>query len=209
MANNSVLERFEHQAKQLVGLSHTYHWFNGKGVTDRHLTVRFVVAVVQNIGIGVKGLSNAVPAKVAHRGKAPGHNVIFNDRSNILVVVAGLHKVTGRNPRIVCGLEQGSGLFVGFSRHEHFTAVSVKTVEVYGNVQIDNISFLQSAIVGNAVTNHFVDAGTTRLGESVIVQGRRIRSSLLFLFGFERKRDSRVQRTYRKENEAKVSECVL
>jgi hypothetical protein len=140
-------------------------------VTDRHLTVGFVVAVVQNIGSGVKGLPDAVPAKVAHRGKAPGHNVIFNDRSNILVVVAGFHKLTGRDPRVVRGLEQGSTLFVGFSRDEHFTAVSVKAIQVYGNVEIDNVSFLQSAIVRNAVTNHFVDTRATRLRKAVIIQG--------------------------------------
>jgi hypothetical protein len=166
-------------------------------VTDRHLTVGFVVAVVQNIGIGVKGLPDAVPAKVAHRGKAPGHNVILDDRSNILVVVAGLHKLTGRNPRVVRGLEQGSGLFVGFSRHEHFTAVSVKAIEVYGNVQIDNVSFLQGSIVGNAVTNHFVDGGAAGFGKAVVIQGRRVRSSLLCYFALsesnqKRKRGSRL-----------------
>jgi hypothetical protein len=168
-------------------------YLDGKGMADRHLSIGFVVAVVQNIGIGVKGLTNSVTAKVAHRGKAPGHNVIFNNGSNILVVVAGLHKLTGRNPRVVRCLDQGLGLVVGFSCHEHFTTVSVKAVQVYGNVQIDNVSFLQGSIVGNAVTNHFVDGCAAGFGKAVIIQGRRIRSSLFVL--------------NRKENG--VSECVL
>ena len=116
--------------------------------------------------------------KVANGRESLGRHVIFNNGSDIFIILTGLHKLTRLDPTIVRGLQQFLAGIVYVSGHKHFAAIPVVSIDVDGDIEIDDIAVLQGSIVGDAVTNDFVDAGTTTFGETVIVEGGRVGSAL-------------------------------
>ena len=52
------------------------------------------------------------------------------------------------------------------------------TIQIASNIQIDKIAFLEGAIIGDTMTDNFVDRCTARLWKTVIIEGRRICASL-------------------------------
>lgn len=122
-----------------------------------HLPVGLRIAVVQNVGVGVKGAADPVSAKVAHRRVALRRDVILNDAANVLIVVAGLDELTGFDPAIVRGLQQSFRFVVGGSSHKHFAAITVVAIQIDCNVNVDNVAILQFAIVRDSVADYFFD----------------------------------------------------
>jgi hypothetical protein len=114
-----------------------------------------------NVWIGVKDASNAVSTKVSDRAETSGSDVVFNDASNVLVIIAGLAKVARGNPTIVGGLQQVPRGMVALAGHEHFRTISVVAIQITRDIEIDDIPVLQLAIIRNAVTNNFIDRGAT------------------------------------------------
>jgi hypothetical protein len=165
------------------GTAFTNHGFNGEGMSGRHDAVGLVVGIVQDIGRGVEGRSNAVAAKIADRTVSFRYHVLFNDPADFLVLAARLDDRAGGNPAVVGGLQQ-VGRF-GIDRaavvrdDKHFRTIAVIAVEVDGNVEVDNIADGEGTVVWNAVANHLVDGGATGLGVAVIIQWGRIRTILL------------------------------
>ena len=47
------------------------------------------------------------------------------------------------------------------------------SVEDEGDIDVDNIAFLQGFCVGDPVADHVIDRGARRLGKAAVVQGRR------------------------------------
>ena len=133
---------------------------------------------MQNVWVGVKDRSNSVTTKVANGGKASFHHNIFNDGTDILVVVARFAKVHGRYPAIIRRLQQFLGCLIRFAGNKHFRTVTVVSVQVARNVKIDQVTLIELAIIGDAVTNHFIDGGTARIGESMVIERGRVGSSL-------------------------------
>jgi hypothetical protein len=48
------------------------------------------------------------------------------------------------------------------------------SIQIAGNVQINDISSLQFAIIGNAMTDNFIDGRTTGFWKAMIIEGRWI-----------------------------------
>ena len=92
-----------------------------------------------------------MPAKLFDSGKSIRNNVILDDGPNILVIVTRLDEFHCLDPRIVRRLEKLLPCIVDLTTDEHFRAISVVSVQVDGNVKIDNISIQQLAIVRNLV----------------------------------------------------------
>lgn len=69
-----------------------------------HLPIRFRVAVMQYIGVGMKGRSHAMAAELPDRGKVARRDMVLNNRPNVLVVATGQDELTRRDPAIVRGL---------------------------------------------------------------------------------------------------------
>jgi hypothetical protein len=97
--------------------------------------------------------------------------VIFNDSSNVLVIFAGFHELTGRDPRVVRRLHEVLSGIVQLAGDKHFAAIAVEAVQVDGNVQINNITVFQLAIIGNPVTDDFIHTRTATLRKAVVVEG--------------------------------------
>ena len=63
---------------------------------------------------------DSMTTKVLDGGKASWHDMVLNNGTNILVIIAWPAKVHGRNPTIVGGLQQLFARLVGLSRDKHF-----------------------------------------------------------------------------------------
>ena len=129
------------------------HGLDREGVSRRHPPIRFRVAVVENIGVGVKDRTDAVAAELLHRGEAPGDDVILDDGPDVLVVVSRLHELHGLDPAIVRGLDEVPTGLIGLAGHEHLRAVSVISVQVARDVDVDDVPLGQRAVVGDAVAD--------------------------------------------------------
>ena len=109
----------------------------------RHLSIRFIVAIVQNIWCCVKDATNPMTTKIPHGGKSERNNVVFDDCAKLFVVAAGLDEIASLDPAIVGCLQQSLRFRIGaISDHKHFTAVSVVTVQVHSNIHIHNVAIL-------------------------------------------------------------------
>lgn len=143
-----------------------------------HLTIWFAVSVMQNVWVGVKDRSNSVTTKVSDGRKASFHNNVFNDTTDILVVVARFAKLHGRYPAIICCLQQFLGSLIRFASNKHFRAVTVVAIQVARNVEIDQVAFIELAIIWNAMADYLIDRGTARFGKSVVVERGWVSTSL-------------------------------
>ena len=150
--------------------SFTNHGLNGERMTGCHLTIGFIVSVMQNIGSCVKDTSNSMSTKVFDCGEALLNNIIFNNCSNIFIIIAWGHKIHGRHPTIIGALNQFLGSLIRSSHHKHFRAITMVAIEITCNIKIDNISICQWSIIRNAMTNDFIDRGAARFWKSMIIE---------------------------------------
>jgi len=107
------------------------HRLDRERVPRRHLPRRLRVAVVQNVGVGVKHGSHAVAAETFDRGESVFDHVILDDGADVFVVVSGFDEVEGFDPAVVGGLDEAAcyGVGGGFSSDdEHFAAVAVVAI---------------------------------------------------------------------------------
>mmetsp|Transcript_30471 Transcript_30471/g.89088 ORF Transcript_30471/g.89088 Transcript_30471/m.89088 type:complete len:252 (-) Transcript_30471:51-806(-) len=139
--------------RKALGRPLTNHGFDRKGMSRRHPSIGFGIAVMKDVGIGMKDRTNSMSAEFLHRGKAPGGDVILNDGPNVLVIVVRLDELHRLDPAIVRGLDEIPSGLVGFARHEHFRAISVISVQVARNVDVDDVPLGQRTIVGDTVAD--------------------------------------------------------
>ena len=71
---------------------------------------------------------------------------------------------------IVCGLYQIRRLLIYFSNKVGLVAVSVKAIQVDGDVQVDYIALLKWSCIGNTMANDFVHASAETPWESMVVE---------------------------------------
>jgi hypothetical protein len=75
---------------------------------------------------------------------------------------------------LVGALDQQPGLLVHVPAEVRRVGVSVDATDERGDVDVDDVAILERAVVGDAVTDDFVDAGAYRLREVAITQRRGI-----------------------------------
>mmetsp|Transcript_7022 Transcript_7022/g.12256 ORF Transcript_7022/g.12256 Transcript_7022/m.12256 type:complete len:237 (-) Transcript_7022:288-998(-) len=164
---------------QNLGTCFAYHGFYGKCVPRRHLSVGFVVAIMQNIGCCVENASYSMATKVSYGRKAQRYDVILNNGSQLLVIASRFDEFACLDPAIVRGLQQSFGFGIRIVPHnKHFTAIAMVAIQIHCDINIYDIALFKLSIVGDSMTNNFVDTCTTAFGESMIVERRRIGTSI-------------------------------
>lgn len=127
--------------RERLGRSFADHGFNGESVSGGHLSIRFVVAIMQDVGIRVERTTDAVTAKITDRAQPAGSYVIFDDAANIFIIPTGKHELTRRNPTIVRGLQQMFGGIIDIVAHdEHFRTIAMIAIRIYGHINVDDIT---------------------------------------------------------------------
>ena len=81
-------------------------------------------------------------AKVSDGGISLRYDIIFNNGSNILVILARFDKLTGLDPTIVSGLQQSFRIVIDFTSHKHFTAIAMIPIQIHRDVEIYNVAIL-------------------------------------------------------------------
>ena len=66
-----------------------------------------------------------------------------------------------------------------------FVEVAMEAVVIEGYIYVDDVAVLEGPLVGDAVTDDFVDGGTNGFGEVDVVEGRGVRLHTFCSVGVE------------------------
>ncbi len=87
---------------------------------------------------------------------------------------ARLHRGDAAHHRLIGDLDQPFGLAGDRADHVHAAGIAVPAIDDEGDVDIDDVAFLQRAIAGHAVADHVIDRGAGRIAVAAVHQRRRI-----------------------------------
>ena len=107
--------------------------------------------------------------KIFNGSKSSLSNIIFNNPTNIFIISSRFHKIHSRDPTIVGYLNQLLTFIVGIAGNEHLGTIAVISIQIACDIKVDNVAFVEFTVVGYTVTDNFIDGGTARFGEAVIV----------------------------------------
>ena len=143
---------------------------------DRHagleLAQRAGAAVVKNLRLFMKLLTNAVAAKFAHHTQAVAFGKALNRMAHVAQIGPGLDLDDAVPHGVIGQRAQAFGRHRAFAHNEHAAAVAVPAVLDDGHVHIDDVAFLQRLVIGNAVADLVVDGGADRFGIRVMARRR-------------------------------------
>ena len=118
----------------------------------------------------VKGFADTVSGVVANNTVVETMCVGFNNPANHVDLSTRTNSLDAAHHRFTCTFDQKMGFFINGPDFEHCACISVHSVVVSGDVDIDNVAIFKWAIIGDAVANYFVDRGAQGLWKSHVTQ---------------------------------------
>ena len=96
----------------------------------------------------------------------------LNDVANIAELYARLHDINRHIEALLRHFDETLRMCRGFFHHEHLAGIPMKAVFNDGDIDIDDIAFLENlGVAGYAVANDVIYRGADRFRKTVIIQG--------------------------------------
>ena len=150
------------------------HWLNGKHMARFHETRSFVLGVVRHVGSLMEHASSPVSIVRPHNRQSQWFYMVCNDVAALSVHSLGLAVGNGLHQRDVSVLHQELRRVRHLTNEVGLIQVGVEPVLVETHVDVDDVSFLQGAGVGDSVADDLIDRCAATSGEKVVVEGGRI-----------------------------------
>lgn len=153
------------------------HGLNRKRHAGLALSNRLVLGVVRHVGRAVEQLVDAVAAVGADDAAVLLLGHLFDNVAKLADQGTGLDCLDRLVQALAGGLDNADIVGVGLGSVTNvvrLVQVGVVALVVERDINVEDIAVEQDALIGDAVADDFVDRGATRLGEVVIVEGRRI-----------------------------------
>ena len=144
------------------------HRLDGEGHAGLELFQGAWFAIVQNLRLFMKNLTDAMTAKLADHRKAVAFCKLLNGPPNVTQPSAGLDFDDAVPHGFVGQLAKPLGSNRGFADNEHATGVTMPAIFDHGDVNVDNVALFQGFVVGDAMANLMVDRSANRLGVGVV-----------------------------------------
>ena len=114
-------------------------------------------SVVQHLGFLVELAADAVATKFAHHREAMAFGVALDNGADVAQVRARLYHANPSPHRLVSDFAQAPRLNGWGADVKHAASVAVKTVLDHGDVDVDDVAWLELLVSRDAVAHHMVD----------------------------------------------------
>lgn len=154
------------------------HGLDGEAHTGLGNTNGLVLRVVRNVRSAVEQLVDTVTAVALDYTAVPGLGVLLDHITRVAEQHARLHQLDGLVQALTRRLNHAHRIRVGLGLVTDIVGlvdVSVETVVVQRDINVDNVAVLEGSLVGDTVADNLVDGRADRLGEVVVVEGRGVR----------------------------------
>lgn len=146
------------------------HRLDGEDHAFLQLDAGTRTTVVEDLRLLVEHLADAMAAVFADHREAVLFRVLLDDFADIAQVRARTHHGNALVHAFLGDLAEAVGPFRGLADQEHLAGVAVVAVLDDGDVDVEDVAFLQRLLVGDAMADHMVDRGADRLGKALVVQ---------------------------------------
>src|SRR5581483_12097347 len=109
-------------------------------------------------------------AEIAHHAHALRLDEALDRVTDVAGGGAGLDRGNAAHHRLIGHLDQPLGLSRDRRYRIHPAGIAVPALEDEGDVDIDDVAFLERAVAGHAVADHVVDRGAGRIAIAAIHQ---------------------------------------
>jgi len=167
-----------------IALTGVDHGLDGEHHAGFEFFQRARFTVMQDLRFFVENFANAVTAKLSHDGETMAFSEHLNGVADIASARAGLNLDNAVPHGFIGQLTQSFGSNRAIAYDEHAAGVAVPTAFDDSDVNIDDVTFLQNLVAGNAVADLVIDGGANGFGigvgaAGVVIQGCRY--GLLYL----------------------------
>mmetsp|Transcript_33983 Transcript_33983/g.53046 ORF Transcript_33983/g.53046 Transcript_33983/m.53046 type:complete len:224 (+) Transcript_33983:1-672(+) len=127
---------------------------------------------------GVEQTTDAVATIRPNDATFVGARHLLNGRSKISIQRPRFHQRQGGGQTIKRRFHDPSPIFIHVTNAKGFVKITVVSTQIVRrHVNVDDIPVLNFSIIRNTVTDHFVDGGTDRFWEIVVIQRGGITTS--------------------------------
>src|ERR1700730_10626061 len=131
-------------------------------------------ADVNDARLVVEHAPEAVAAEIAHHAHALRFDETLDGVPDIAGGGAGFHRGDAAHHGLVGYFDQPFGLAGDRAHRIHPAGIAVPALEDEGNVDVDDVAFLQQPVPGHAVADHVVDRSAGRIAVAAVHQGRGV-----------------------------------
>lgn len=150
------------------------HGFDGENHAGFEAQAAAFFAVMEDLRFFVKVTPDAVTTKLADYAVPRFFGKGLNGMADVSQMVAWSDGPDAVPERFISQVAKTAGLFADFSHTEHAAGIPMKSFLDDGDVEIDDVSILEDAVAGNAVTDLMVDRSANRTGIGPMSLGRII-----------------------------------
>ena len=154
-----------------MGFAGVDHRLDGKHHAFLELQAGARLAVMQHLRVFVEHLPDAVPAVFAHHREALGFRQLLDGVADIAQAHAGPNHLDAGQHALAGGVDQTLGEHRRLTHVVHFAGVAVPAVLDDGDVDIEDVAFLEHLLlVGDPVADHVIHRCAYRLREAPVTQ---------------------------------------
>jgi len=114
--------------------------------------------------------SDAVTAITSNNRESLGMSMLRDHISDFSIQCTWLNNLNGFLETFPSCVDQSDRVRIYVSDEEGFVKISVMSIEIRCNINVDYISIFEGSAVRNSMTNDFVHRSTTRLRKMIIVK---------------------------------------
>jgi len=158
-------------------LAQSNHGLNGEGHPGLALSNSLVLGVVRDVGRTMEKLADSVATVSSDNAAVVLLGMLLNNVTKFSDQSAGLNGLDRLIQALSCRLNHTNSIGVGLgfvSNVISLVQIGVVSFMVQGNIDVENITVKQNALVRNTVADDFVNGRAARLGEVVVVQRRGV-----------------------------------
>src|SRR5258707_12910080 len=133
-------------------------------------------ADMDDVRLVVEHAPEAMAAEIAHHAHALRFDKTLDGVADVAGGGAGLYPRDAAHHGSIGDFDQPFRLAGDRPDHIHPAGIAVPAVDDEGDVDIDDVAFLQRPVAGHAVADHVIDRGAGRIAVTAIHQRRRIRA---------------------------------
>ena len=133
------------------------HGLNGEDHSRLHDHVVARIEIVQHLNVGVKLLADAVTDECAHDAHAMNLGVILNCFADIAERTIGLHSFDAEPQTFLGDFDKFAINLAHVADKESCVGVAVNSIDITRDVKVDDVAVFDNRVIGNSVTDHFVE----------------------------------------------------